>query len=170
MDFGKLLGDLDLDRVQEVLALLAEHEDALGRLGQLPEYLGRLADGLAGAGDQARSASLALVGEDGVSGIRLTLTEAGSALTTIVSAVDAGAQRLADAATSAGRVPLMDGPAERLADAASEMSLTTGRIGDLATAMGTIADTLGEVGVALKRLGDHLGESGAQARGFAELG
>jgi methyl-accepting chemotaxis protein len=170
MDFGKLFGDVDLEQVQEVLSLVTEHKDALAKLGQLPEYLGKLADGLAGAGDQARSASLALVGEDGSSGVRQTLAEAGAALGSIVASVGAGAERLADAAASAGRVPLMDGPAERLAGAAGELSSTTEKLGELGTAMGTIADTLGQVGEALKKLGEHLDDSGAQARGFADLG
>ena len=170
MDFGKLFGDLDLDRLEEVVGLVTEHRDVLARLGELPAYLGRLADGLAGAGEQARSAAVALVGEDGASGVRSTLAEAGDALGTIVTSVGAGAQRLADAAESAGKVPLMDGPAERLAGVAAEMGDTTDKLGDLSAAMGVIADTLGEVGVALRRLGEHLDESGAQARGFAELG
>lgn len=170
MDFGELLGGIDLDEVKDVLALVAEHKDQLARLGELPAYLGRLADGLDGAGAQALSAAVALVGEDGTSGVRETLADAGTALGTIVSSVGAGAERLADAAESAARVPLMDGPAERLAGVASEMSSTTDRLGDLGEAMGVIAETLGEVGAALKRLGEHLADSGAQARGFADLG
>lgn len=170
MDFGKLLGDLDLDRLQEVIGLMTDNQDVLARLGELPDFLARLADGLAGAGEQARSAAVSLVGEDGASGVRATLAEAGDALGTIVGSVGAGAERLADAAESAGKVPLMDGPAERLAGVAAEMGATTDKLGDLSQAMGVIAETLGDVGTALRRLGDHLDDSGVQARGFAELG
>jgi methyl-accepting chemotaxis protein len=102
--------------------------------------------------------------------VRKTLNEASEALSAIVSSVSLGAQRLADAAESAAKIPLMDGPAERLASAAEEMGSTTAKVGDLATAMDTIGATLAQVGAALAKLGDYLDESGSQARGFVDLG
>lgn len=169
MDLGDLFGDIDLDQVQEVIGLVTDNKDALATLGKLPEYLQKLADGLAGAGEQARGAAFALVGEDGQSGVRATLSEAGAALASVVTSIGAGAQRIADAAESAARVPLMDGPAERLAGAAQEMGATTEKLGELARAMDTIGDALGAVGAALAKLGENLDDSGAHARGFADL-
>jgi methyl-accepting chemotaxis protein len=169
MDFGNLLGDLDLDQVKDGIALITEHKDALAQLGKLPDYLHKVAEGLSGAGEQARTAAFALVGDDGDAGVRKTLSEASEALSAIVSSVSLGAQRLADAAESAAKIPLMDGPAERLASAAEEMGTTTEKVGDLATAMDTIGATLAQVGAALAKLGDYLDESGSQARGFVEL-
>lgn len=169
MDLGDLLGKVDLGDLDEVLGLVRDNKESLAMLGRLPDYLGRLADGLNGAGQQARSASLALIGEDGKSGVRSTLAESAEALSAIVTSIGAGADRIKEAADKASRVPLMDGPAERLAGAASEMSDTTGKLGELARAMDTIGDTLAQVGEALAKLGDHLDDSGAQARGFADL-
>lgn len=173
MDFGKLLGEmdlgLDLDQLKDVVELVTNNKDALGMLGQLPDFLGKVADGLAGAGEQARSAAVALVGEDGSSGVKATLADSSQALASIVSSISAGADRIADAAESAGKVPLMDGPASRLASAAEEMGATTARLGELSAAMTTIGDTLGKVAEALAKLGDHLDDSGVQARGFAAL-
>ena len=85
-----------------------------------------------------------------------------------MASIGAGADRIADAAESAGKVPLMDGPAGRLAEAAQEIGTTTARLGDLATGMESIGETLGTVAGALAKLGDHLDESGAQAKSFAE--
>ncbi|MEZ5097768.1 MAG: hypothetical protein R2731_17815 [Nocardioides sp.] len=169
MDFGKLFGDLDLDQVKDVVELVTSNKDALALLGRLPEYLEKVADGLAGAGEQARSAAVALVGDDGRSGVRATLADSAEALSAIVASISAGADRIADAAESAAKVPLMDGPASRLASAAEEMGATTDRLGQLSTAMTTIGETLGTVAAALAKLGDHLDDSGSQARGFAAL-
>ncbi|MFZ2503263.1 MAG: hypothetical protein WAW88_11380 [Nocardioides sp.] len=177
MDFGDLLGKLDdslggeqAGQLGDLIALVTKNRAALESLGKLPGFLAQLADALSGAGEQARSASVALVGADGMAGVRGTLDDTAEAVADIATALGKGVAKIADAAEAAARVPLMDGPASRLAGAAEEMGETTSRLGDLADGLETIADTLTKVGAALARLGDHLDDSGTHARGFAELG
>lgn len=172
MDLGSIIGKLDGggSDLADLLELLTNNKEQLAMLGRLPDYLEKIATGLAGAGEQAKSAAVSLVGDDGTSGLKGTLADSSDALAGIVTAIGNGAARIADAAEAAARVPLMDGPAARLASAAEEMSGATEQLGKLATAMDSIGDTLAQVGAALARLGDHLDDSGTQARGFAELG
>jgi methyl-accepting chemotaxis protein len=172
MDLGSILGKLDGQGgdLADLLQLLTNNKEQLAMLGRLPDYLEKIASGLAGAGEQAKSAAVSLVGDDGSSGLKGTLADSSDALAKIVTSIGNGAARIADAAESAAKVPLMDGPASRLASAAEEMSGATEQLGKLAEAMDQIGETLAQVGVALARLGDHLDDSGAQARGFAELG
>lgn len=169
MDLGDLFGGFDTDQLKDVIELVTKNQDALAALGKLPEFLGKVAAGLSGAGEQARAASFALVGEDGTSGVKATLHDASEALSAIVGSLGAGAERIADAAESAARVPLMDGPAGRLADAAQEMHATTGKLGELSEGMEKIGATLATVAAALAKLGEHLDDSGTHAQGFAEL-
>ncbi|EON22281.1 MULTISPECIES: hypothetical protein [Nocardioides] len=172
MDLGSIIGKLDGggSDLADLLELLTNNKEQLAMLGRLPDYLEKIATGLAGAGEQAKSAAVSLVGDDGTSGLKGTLADSSDALAGIVTSIGNGAARIADAAEAAARVPLMDGPAARLASAAEEMSGATEQLGKLATAMDSIGDTLAQVGAALARLGDHLDDSGTQARGFAELG
>lgn len=169
MDLGSIFGDFDADQLGDVIDLVTKNKDTLALVGRLPEFLEKIADGLNGAGEQARAASFALVGDDGESGVRATLADSAQALTAIVVSIGAGAKRIADAAESAAKVPLMDGPASRLADAAEEMSNTTDRLGDLAKGMESIGETLAKVATALAKLGEHLDDSGAHAKGFVDL-
>jgi len=156
MDIGKLLGGIDADKLQSVVKLAKD----------LPAFFEKISDGLSAAGEQARAASVALVGDDGDSGVRGTLGDSSEALKEIVASLTKGVGLIGDAAESAAKVPLMDGPAKRFAEAASELGDTTGKLGDLAAGMASIADTLTAVGKALASLGDHLDDTGSQARGF----
>lgn len=171
MDLGSILGKLDdSGDFADVVKLLADNKEQLALLAKLPEYFEKIAGGLAGAGEQAKSAAVSLVGDDGKSGLMETLASASDSLGRIATSIGNGADRIADAAESAARVPLMDGPAARLASAAKEMGDTTDQLGQVAESMDAIGATLAKVGQALARLGDHLDDSGTQARGFAELG
>jgi len=169
MDLGNLLNGLDLNDFNDVAKLITENKDSLAMLGRLPEYLDKLGDALGGAGEQARSASFALVGEDGRSGARSALASSSEALAGIVSALAAGADKISDAADGVGKLPMMDGPAAKLSGAADEIKGTTSNLGELAKAMDAIGDTLEKVGAALAKLGEHLNDSCTQARGFAQL-
>jgi len=169
MDFRDLFESFDTDQLGELMELLTQNKDSLKVLGQLPDYLDKIASALGGAGEQSRAAGLALVGDDGESGVRATLNDTAEALSDIAESLSVGIERIAEAAVGLGKVPLMDGPAAKLAGASREMSSTTARLGDLAEAMGTIGETLAKVGSALAKLGDRLDESGSHARGFAEL-
>jgi hypothetical protein len=169
MNLGDLFGSFDGDQLAELVDLITKNKGSLEALGKLPDYLEKIASALGEAGDQAKSAGFALVGDDGESGMRATLTASAEALSDITESLGKGIARIADAAESLGKVPLMDGPASRLMGATEEMGNTTVRLAELAKAMDTIGDTLGKVGSALAKLGEHLDESGGHARGFADL-
>jgi methyl-accepting chemotaxis protein len=169
MDFGDLLGKVDVAKVGHVVDWVGKNEDLLTQVGRLPEYLSKVADGLDNAGGQAKTAAVALIGDDGESGVRAALADASVALKTIVGSVGAGAEKIADAAAGAAKVPLMDGPASRLAAAATELETTTEKLGQLSEAMEVIGQALAQVAGALGKLGDHLVESSGSAREFLEL-
>ncbi len=166
MDLGKLLGAVDLDEVREVVDLVLQNKDLLGRLRELPELFASFADGLDSAADQARSAGVVLVGSDGDAGVRGTLGDAATSLVGIAPSLGQGVSLVGDAAEGIGKLPLLDTPARHLASAVDQLSEATGNLTDLAGSMTTIAELLETVGAALGRLGDHLAESGGQARGF----
>ncbi|MGL5824466.1 MAG: hypothetical protein ACRCYU_06485 [Nocardioides sp.] len=170
MDLGALLGGFDADQIADLADVLVKNRGSLELLGKLPGYLEKVAVALDGAGDQAKAAGLALVGDDGESGVRAAVELSAQALTDIASSMERGLARISDAADGISRVPLLDGPADKLANATTELAATTQRLTDLASAMGVIGETLATVGQALAGLGDRLGESGGHARGFAGLG
>ncbi|MEI2811861.1 MAG: hypothetical protein V9F00_17225 [Nocardioides sp.] len=173
MDFGDVLGSLEgkqFGDFGEIVELIQKNRGALEAVGRLPQFLEKFGDALGSAGEQAREAAVALVGEDGSAGVRASLADTSGALADITKALASGVDKIASAAESAAKVPLMDGPASRLAGAAEDMGATTERLGDLAKAMDEIGDVLAKVAAALAKLGDHLDDSGSQARGFAQLG
>lgn len=168
MDLGNLFGGINAQQIEKVIDLVTNNQDALQALGRLPEFFEKFADALEGAGEQAKEAAVALVGADGATGARGTLHSSSQALTQIVGSLGKGVDMIASAATSAAKVPLMDGPAQHFADAAAQMGETTNSLGELARSMEAIARTLDSVGQALAKLGAHLDDSGSQARGFLD--
>nr|HRW19954.1 hypothetical protein [Dermatophilaceae bacterium] len=132
----------------------------------MPELFDKIGDSLDGAGQQAKAAALALVGDDGDSGARGSLGKASTALAGIVSTIDGGIARVSDAADHAAKVPLMGGVAGSLKEAATDLGQTTGQLGDLAESMAEIATVLAQVGAALAKVGEHLTDTSTQARGF----
>ena len=66
MDLGNLLGGIDTDAIADVVKVVVDNRAMIEQLGRLPELFGRFADNLQGAGQEAGSAALALVGADGV--------------------------------------------------------------------------------------------------------
>jgi hypothetical protein len=170
MNLTDLFDSFDSNQLADVVDVVVKNRAALEVLGKLPDYLEKIAVALDGAGDQAKSAALALVGDDGESGVRATLSLSSGALSDIASSMGRGLDKISDAADGISRVPLLDGPAATLTKATDELAETTQRLTDLAAAMDQIGDTLATVGHALAGLGDRLVESGGHARGFAELG
>jgi len=166
MDLGNLWGGVDADAIADVVKVVIDNRGMIEQLGRLPELFGQFADSLEGAGKEAGSAALALVGNDGESGARGALASAASALAGIVATLDSGIARIADTAEGAAKVPLMGGPAAHLAEAARDMGESTAQLGTLAGSMSAIAQVLDEVASALRNVGGHLTDTGAQARGF----
>lgn len=170
MDLAALFGRIDTDQLVDVIEVVVKNRDVIDNLGRLPEFLDKLGNSLSGAGTEAKSAALALVGTDGSSGAKGALSSASHALTEIVDSLTKGIAMIASAAEAAHKVPLMDRPADRLEDAAREMGESTAALGELATSLAGIAAVLASVAGALDKVGDHLVDTSSQARGFMAAG
>lgn len=166
MDFGKVFGGFDADHIGDVVQLVLDNREVIANLGRLPAFFEAISTNLDAAGTEAKQAAVALIGADGHTGAKGTLVAASAALTDIVATLDKGAALVSQTASSAAKVPLMDGPAGHLADAAAQLESANARMKDLATSMASIADVLATVGAALGSVGDHLTSTGGQARGF----
>ncbi|CCI52845.1 hypothetical protein [Nostocoides jenkinsii] len=166
MNLADLFGNLDTSQLADVVEVVAKNRDVIANLGKLPEFIGSLSTSMNGAGQEAKGAAVALIGNDGATGAKGALCGAAGALNEIVDSLTKGIAMIASAAEAAHKVPLMDGPASRLEEASREMSRSTSALGELAQSMATIAGVLGSVAGALDRVGDHLVDTGTQARGF----
>jgi len=172
VNLGKLLGgNLDIKKVQQVVDLVWDNKDDLANSAklakELPDVIRTLARGLAEAGDQARVAGLALIGEDGASGATTRLGSSAATLGSIADHLTSVAKLVADAAGDVEKVPMMGGAAKQLGGAAKTIHDTTSGLGSLADDLVGLAGILGDVGAALSKLGDSLDSSSAKAQGFA---
>lgn len=172
VNLGKLLGggNLDIAKLQQVVDLVWDNKDDLANSAQLakdiPDLIRTLAGGLSEAGNQARNASFALVGSDGVSGATTKLGSSAKKLGSISDSLASVASFITDAADDVKSVPLMRGPAKQLGGAAKSIRGTTTDLAGLADDLVGLADILGAVGAALGKLGDSLDSSGSKAQGF----
>ena len=172
VNLGKLLGggNFDIKKLQQVVDLVWDNKDDLASSAQLakdlPDLVRTLAGGLTDAGNQARAAGLALVGEDGRSGATTRLGSSAETLGSISDNLTNVAKFIADAADDVEKVPMMGGPAKQLSGAAKTIRGTTDGLGGLADDLVGLAEILGNVGAALTKLGDSLDSSGAKAQGF----
>ena len=172
VNLGKLLGggNLDIKKVQQVVDLVWDNKDELANSAkfakEIPDFIRTLASGLSEAGDQARTAGLALVGTDGTSGATTRLSSSATTLGSIAENLTRVAAFVADAADDVEKVPMMGGPAKQLGGAAKTIRETTSGLGGLADDLVSLAEILGNVGAALSKLGDSLDSSGSKAQGF----
>ena len=172
VNLGKLLGggNFDIKKLQQVVDLVWDNKDDLASSAQLakdlPDLVRTLAGGLTDAGNQARAAGLALVGEDGRSCATTRLGSSAETLGSISDNLTNVAKFIADAADDVEKVPMMGGPAKQLSGAAKTIRGTTDGLGGLADDLVGLAEILGNVGAALTKLGDSLDSSGAKAQGF----
>lgn len=166
MDLSDFIPGADGADLKKVLDLVLSNKDVLEKIDQLPALFRSLSDDLEKAGGEAKSAAVALVGEDGQSGARSTLGTAASALRSISGNVDKGANLIKDAGEMAGKVPLMDGPAAKLKDTGDNLGATTGNFEDLAKALEATADVLAKVATALEGVGSRLQDSSSTVHGF----
>jgi transketolase C-terminal domain/subunit len=171
VNLGKLLGgNLDIKKVQQVVDLVWDNKDDLANSAkfakEIPDFIRTLASGLSEAGNQARAAGLALVGEDGRSGATTRLGSSATTLGSIADNLTSIATFVADAADDVEKVPMMGGPARQLGGAAKTIRDTTSGLGGLADDLVGLAEILGNVGAALSKLGDSLDASGTKAQGF----
>lgn len=171
VNLGKLLGgNLDLKKVQQVVDLVWDNKDDLANSAkfakEIPDFIRTLASGLSEAGNQARAAGFALVGDDGKSGATTRLGNSATTLGSIAENLTTVAKFVAEAADDVQKVPMMGGPAKQLGGAAKTIHETTSGLGGLADDLVGLAEILGNVGAALSKLGDSLDTSGSKAQGF----
>lgn len=171
MALGKLLGNVDIKKLQTVIDLVWDNRDDLANSAQIakdiPDLIRGLAGGLGEAGAQARAASLALVGDGGTAGATTRLGNSARTVGSIAERLESVAEFVSGAADDVKGVPLMGGPAKQLGGAAKTIKGATGDLGGLADDLEGLAQILATVGQALGKLGDSLDSSGSQARGFA---
>ena len=171
VNLGKLLGgNLDIKKVQQVVDLVWDNKDDLANSAkfakEIPDFIRTLASGLSEAGNQARAAGFALVGEDGKSGATTRLGSSATTLGSIADNLTSVAKFVADAADDVVKVPMMGGPAKQLGGAAKTIRDTTSGLGGLADDLVGLAEILGNVGAALSKLGDSLDTAATKAQGF----
>ena len=97
MDLGRLLGALDGDDIKDVIELVRNNRGVLEQLGRLPELFASFADGLDSAGDQARAAGIALVGQAGDEGVHGRLIQVGESMGEIAGSLGKGVGLIGDA-------------------------------------------------------------------------
>lgn len=170
MDIGKLLGGIDVDDVKGAVDLVLKNKDLLTKLQDLPNLFNTFGQRLADAGDQARNAAHALVGDDGQGGAARALGNVGTTLDGCKDQLGKATGLLGSAAGAAKSVPMLGGPAGQLADGVQAVSSVVDQLGQLGGQMRELAAVIATVGGALNGLGEKLGDSGGTVRGFADVG
>lgn len=191
VDLTDLFGGLDADDAKKLLRLAKGlPDDALGLLGQLPDVLKKLGEGLSQAGEQAGKAAGALVGEGGKGGAKQALANGATTLGTTKDQLTKAAELLAGVAkdfTGIG-IPTVEptftkvagfnvvsgvdigsstplaGPAKRLTESAQTVTGVAGELDSLSGSLRELSDILGTVGEALSGLGTRLNDSGGTVR------
>lgn len=155
MDIGKLLNGVDLS--------------LLTKLGELPAFMSSFGEKLADAGNQARTAANALVGDDGKGGAAQALAAVGATLDGCKQQLGTATGLLTAAADAAKAIPLMGGPAGQVGEGVQAIAKVVDQLGELGGHMRNLSEVVTTVGAALGGLGDRLGDSGTAARGFAAM-
>jgi hypothetical protein len=205
VDLGDLLGGLDVGDAKKALGFVLDNQDDFGRLlqlvkdlpddivgflGQLPQLLETVGDGLAEAGEQAAQAAHALVGDDGKGGAKGALAggadvmsaakdqlaKAAGLLSGLAGELhDIGIPSIEPKYTKVAGInvisgvdvashKLLEGPAKTLTEGADTVNGVAGNLGLLTGSMRELSDILGSVGAALAGLGEKLSGSGASVR------
>jgi len=186
MDFGKLLGGVDMDEVGKAVTFVMENQDDFGRiieqfknmpdgitglLHQLPELLHTVGNGLAEAGEQAAHAGLSLIGPDGGGGARGALSNGAGIMASTKEELGKAAGLLAGVADELNEIDilgnkLLAGPARSLSEGAQTVTGVAGNLDLISGSMREIADILKSVGEALNGLGTKLSDSGNHVAGL----
>lgn len=150
-DPAKIVGvaEFVLDRRDD---LIASAEFA----AKAPKLLLSLSGALYEAGDQAKNASRALIGDDGTSGAAATLKSGSTTLAEISGHLNAVTSLLKSASDGVGSLPLMRWPTLPARTATTAMNDVTSGLGDLAGDMGEFSVFLRAAGHSLDLLGTSL--------------
>lgn len=186
MDFGNLLGGIDMDEVGRAVNFVIQNQDDFGRiieqfrnmpdgitefLQQVPDMLQTVGHGLAEAGEQAAHAALSLIGPDGGGGARGALTGGANIMVNTKDELGKAAGLLAGVANELNEIDilgnkLLAGPARSLNEGAQTVTGVAGNLDQLSGAMREISDILQNVGEALHGLGTKLSDSGNHVAGL----
>lgn len=192
-DIGKIFDSTPAQGIKDVVEFFMDHRDELEKLLKIvqaaPAMLGKIADGLGEAGDNAKTAAVSLAGTAGKGGAANTLTNGSSTLTNVSGQLGEASEFLGDVAaflskveipnvapkfTKVAGVNIVSGidigkdkvladPAQRLADTSKTLANAKSDLAGLADNLGDLARILTSVGGALDKLGDGLKNSGSQA-------
>ncbi|HTK61381.1 MAG TPA: hypothetical protein VL595_03360 [Pseudonocardia sp.] len=186
MDFGKLLGGLDMDEVGKAVTFVMENQDDFARiieqfknmpdgvtgfLHQLPELLHTVGNGLTEAGQQAAHAGLSLIGPDGGGGARGALSNGAGIMADTKEELGKAAGLLAGVANELDEIDilgnkLLAGPARSLSEGAQTVTGVAQNLDRISGSMREISDILQSVGEALNGLGSRLSDSGNHVAGL----
>ncbi len=180
VDIMEFLGGRDMGDVKKAVGFIAENsddfekilklarslpDDGLGFIGQLPDLMTTIGDGLAQAGEQAAKAATSLVGDDGEGGAKRSLASGADTMHAAKDKLNDAAQMLAGLAKDLNRIPAIgDAAAKRLNGGSGTISGVAGEIENLAGNMRDLSGILASVGEALKGLGAKLNDSGTSVK------
>jgi hypothetical protein len=180
VDIAELLGGADMSDVKKAVGFILDNsddlqrilelaknlpDDGLGFIGQLPELMKTIGDGLAQAGEQAAKAAASLVGEDGEGGANRALASGADTMNSAKDRLKDGAGMLAGLADDIDKIPgIGDAAARRLNDGSGTIGTVASEIESLAGNRRDLSGILSSVGEALKGLGGKLSESGGSVK------
>lgn len=192
-DIGKLFDNTPAEGIKDVVEFFMDHKDELGKLiGILqaaPAMLGKIADGLGDAGENAKSAAVSLAGSGGKGGAAGNLNTGATTLNRVGGQLGEAAEFLGEVSVFMSKVDipnvkpkfakvagmnivsgidigsdkLLSDPAKRLADTSKTLTNAKGDLAGLAENLEDLAKILTMVGGALDKLGDGLKSSSDQA-------
>jgi len=179
VDIAELLGGRDMSDVKKAVGFIIENSDdfekilklvrelpdgGLGVLGQMPDLMKTLGNGLAEAGEQAVKAASALVGDDGDGGAKRALAGSADTMSAAKDKLGDAAGILTNLAGDFDRIPGLGGAAKKVTDGAGTISGVAGELDRLAGNVRDLAGILSTVGEALSNLGGKLSESGGSVK------
>jgi hypothetical protein len=180
VDIAQLLGGADMGDVKKAVGFIVENsddlqkvlqlaknlpDDGLGFLGQLPDLMKTIGNGLAEAGEQAAKAAVSLVGDDGEGGAKRALTSGAGTMNSAKDKLKDAAGMLSGLANDLDKIPgIGDTAAKRLNDGSGMVGGVASEIESLAGNMADLSGVLSSVGEALKSLGEKLTESGGSVK------
>jgi hypothetical protein len=180
VDIGELLGGADMGDVKKAVGFVVENsddlqrviklaknlpDDGLGLIGQLPDLMKTIGNGLADAGEQAAKAALSLVGDDGEGGARKALTSGAGTMNSARDKLKGAADALSGLANDLDKIPgIGDAAAKKLNDGSGLIGGVATEIESLAGNMADLSGVLSSVGDALKSLGEKLTDSGGSVK------
>jgi ABC-type transporter Mla subunit MlaD len=160
---GDLLGDLDVDRVRDVVDLVWDNKDELLALvSTLPGLLGDVGEHMQSAGDGAARAG-AFLKDD----VQELTTKAADTLIDSQARLEAIGKALDGLGDLLDKVPLLGDAGDVLSDGLNALSGVVDDVDEVARQVRALGDRLGDVGGDLDGMGSSLQGGGAALAGFS---